>query len=126
MYKLIILSWLAIVVIEGLIQFYLIEKKNVTPNYGIVNTIRFMISILHGVFLDAQNGWHYLDILFWQCSTHWLIFGPLLNTLRGKSFWYLGAESGTIDPFLLKHPILQRAIYFACIPIAVLSYLALN
>lgn len=126
MYTLLILSWIVFIVGEAYTHARLIEVEKERPNYIIVFLIRGMASIVHGVFLDAQNGWHYLDIIIFQCATHWIIFPKLLNELRGKSFWYLGAESGWIDPFLIKHPILHRFLYFWCIPIAVLALLAIR
>lgn len=107
-----LVSWLLLICIQVLIHFILIEVRNEKPFYLVWNIIRGMFAILHGIAFDVQNMADYAPVLLFQLMSHFVIFAPMLNTLRKKSFWYLGGDSGWIDKMLNKlHGAVYKCIY---------------
>jgi hypothetical protein len=94
--------WFIYPIIEALIQAYLIEKKNWKPVYFQLFIIRGIASIVHGVIMDVEPypWWDYPLLILFQATSFWIIFDLLLNTLRGKQWYYRGKTSGWLDRVL--------------------------
>jgi len=92
-------TWLAYPVLEALIQGFLFKFR---VGYGhtkgdafylILFIIRGIACIIWGILIDTQVG-YFIPLVGWCAGTHWLIFDPLLNKLRGFDWNYEGKFSG--------------------------------
>lgn len=107
-----ILLWFSLIPAEVLRNYYIIEVDKTKPNYLQSFILRGFIALIHAILFNPQNIIEWLPILVFQLSSFFVIFSPLLNKLRNEEFFYLGKESGFIDPFLLRYPALHRILYF--------------
>jgi hypothetical protein len=102
--------WTLFIVAECLLHWYFIEikHKDVTPDgkitfrHVIAVSARFIVFIALSALLKHPSIEAYYYFCFGALSLHLLIFGPLLNALRGKSLRYLG--NGLVDKFLNLTP----------------------
>lgn len=113
--------WVAFIVLEMLRNYIIIEEMHTRPNYLVSFILRGMISIFHGVLFDCQDILQYGVLLLFQCTSFFVVFGPLLNKARGKEFWYLGEDSGWLDDLFMMIPYAYRFVYFTCLSICVLT-----
>lgn len=107
-----IIIWILYPVIEALVQRFTYFKRPsqiIRPNYLMLFLIRGMASILHGVLMDVQvtPWWDYPALLCFQVGVFWLLFDPLLNSLRDKPLDYEGKNSGWLKfvPYWLQASI---------------------
>lgn len=114
--NLIIFTWLIYVEGEAIVQSLLFKyKKGYGHNPGdafyiILFFIRGIVAVLHGAFvMDAQPG-SMIAFLGFYCSTHWLLFDPTLNKLRGLDIGYEGANSGWLKGIPFKEQIIVASI----------------
>lgn len=118
------LLWFIYITIDAISNWYVIEKKNQVPDYLLITIIRGMAAILFGgLIIDLQpvDFWTYLGFTM---SSFWLFFDPLLNTLRRKSFFYIGTNA-QIDKFGLKYPISYWSLKVAALVICIISLIIL-
>lgn len=105
--------WLLYVLIDSVVNWYFIEKKNTVPDYGKLFVIRGGAAILYGgLIMDVQYTLGYF--LSWIIITVFTFpfpFNVSLNTFRKRELEYCGAESGWIDEFVAKHH-LQRVWFW--------------
>lgn len=97
--------WIAYILIEAIIQGYLIEQRSWKPNYFQLFIFRGWASIAHGIFflnVQADPWYQYPLLLAYQCGTFWVIFDLTLNTLRNKPWHYKGNNSGWLDKLPVK------------------------
>lgn len=106
-----ILLWVLFVIIVSAIHYIIIEVYNRTPFYLGWFVAKGMAAILNGIMFDPKNVSEWLPILAFQITSFWVIFNPLLNKMRGLSFWHLGTDSGLIDKFFLKYHVLYKTTY---------------
>jgi len=107
--------WIVFVLGVAVYHYYLIEVRQERPNYFLWFVIKAMAAIIHGIFFDPYGPEDYvtwLPVLIFQVTSFWVIFSPVLNLMRGLSFWYLGKNSGWIDKFFLKYSALYKVVYF--------------
>lgn len=95
--------WILIVVLTTFIHYWMISR-NVKPIYLQWFVIRAIAAILHAILADVSNvnltleGMiDYWPLFFFQISSYYLIFDPLLNRLRGLTWIYKGKDSGWMD-----------------------------
>lgn len=115
-----------------------IDRNGKKPNYLIVNTLRGMAAIVHGVLFDLAchifpvewSHYTYWEtfliflplIIFWTTS-YWIIFEAVLNKVRGKEFFYFDTvehDSGLIDRLFSvlgerAHFVAKMIALFLCI-----------
>ena|SRR5215216_2145150 len=114
--------WILLTILESFIHFHRIEVEHRRPNYLLSFLRRGIFALVVALMLDPQQDTGEAYIIFiYEVSVFWVIFSPLLNTLRKKDFWYLGDNSGWIDRFFLRNPKLYKTIYFMIMFIAVVS-----
>lgn len=124
----ILFTWPLLVVLQAFVHCHMQEVLKTRPIYIQWFIIRGMCAIFHAAVFSITNGLEWLPILFFQLSTHFAIFNPLLNKLKRDHrpmdwipFWYLGGDSGWFDKFFIKRPTLYKVVYFGCILVAILS-----
>jgi len=127
----ILLLFIAVVVIQTFLHYFLIEEFETRPIYAQWFIIRGMIFIFHATLFQLMDMYQYIPIFCWQGSAHFIIFNPLLNKLRslkkenrGKllyHFWYVGLDSGWLDKLFIKDRNFHRWFYFGCCFIFVVS-----
>lgn len=115
------LLWLSLVPSEVLRNYYIIEVGKEKPNYLQSFIIRGFVALVHAILFNPQTLLEWLPILVFQLSSFFVIFSPMLNKLRNEEYFYLGKESGIIDPFLLRYPTLHRILYFLSALLIVVS-----
>lgn len=99
--------WLLLIFVEVYRNYYMIEIKKESPWYLLSFIFRAMAFILHGALIMnvGPGSW---DVFVMQIGSFYLLFDPLLNLFRKKSFWYTGANnasnSGWIDKYIGSHP----------------------
>lgn len=101
--------WILYPVIEALVQrftYFKSEQQITRPNYLMLFLIRGMASIIHGVIMDVQitPWWDYPVLVCFQAGVFWLVFDPLLNSLRELPLDYEGKNSGYLKfvPYWLQ------------------------
>lgn len=120
-----LIIWLFIINLEVNRNFIMIERLKQRPNYLLSFILRAMASILHGAAFDVQT-YTQAGVLFtFQLTTFFVLFSPALNYLRGKTFWYLGQESGWLDDLLADIPYFYKFLYYGVAIIALLSYICI-
>jgi len=112
--------WIVYILAEAFLQYKSISKGN-KPNYLQLAIIRGVFSILHGVLIDVQDIKEYGILVLWQITSFWLIFDPVLNKLRKKSFFYKGKTSGWLDK--LPNPLYFYLKIFALL-LMIIAYIA--
>ena len=120
------LFWVALVVLQAYIHFFMIAVCKRKPVYLLWFCIRALTAFFFlWVFLYTGAWVHPLilsvDLVIFMMLSHYTIFNPVLNKLLsiynpagGYDFWYLGKNSGWLDSFFLKHKVLHRFFYAAC------------
>lgn len=110
------MTWILYIILESVVQWYLIEKKKITPNYWLVFIFRSIFAIAHGILIldvTAETFWNWLGQV--ALPIPWL-FNTLLNTWRKmpdgsrRPLDYVGKDSGILDPIIYRYN-LQR-VYF--------------
>lgn len=92
-----LLSWFLVIGIN-----IYADRNGPVRNYLLVNIIRLMACILHGVLFDPQDIWDYLPVAAYQWSTYWLFFPLGLNIVTHKPLLYYDTKeknSGWTDKF---------------------------
>lgn len=95
--------WIIYIIADASVNWYWIVKRKTVPNYILLTIVRGLFLILIGISIPILT---YLHLALWvpYCVTSfWLFFDPLLNTLRGNKWNYIGGNS-TIDKFGRKNP----------------------
>lgn len=97
--------WLLYILCDSIVNWYLIEIRKIKPFYFPMNLIRGIFAIVYGgLVLNVQDDWS--QILLWVIQVALpfpFLFNTLLNTWRRTDLDYMGAESGWIDSFMVKH-----------------------
>lgn len=114
-----VLVWLGYIIVDAIVNWYIIEKRKVVPNYITLTIVRGWAFILIGILIDVEPNQFIQWFGFATCS-FWLIFDTLLNKLRGKKLFYIGTNS-RIDQFGLKHPVIYFSLKVVAIILAILS-----
>lgn len=104
--------WLIYILLDALVNWFVIEKQEEKPFYLILFLIRGGAAVLYGAFvLDVQANSRECFNWFIQVTFPFpFVFNTTLNLLRGKSVSYFGAESGWIDSFVVKNKL--QVLYF--------------
>lgn len=119
-----IFTWLLYPILEAFVQAWLFKHKRGyghTPGdqfYLVLFIVRGMACIAWGILIDTQVG-YFIPLVFWCAGTHWLIFDPLLNKLRGFDWNYEGKHSGW-----LKDVPASIQVIVACV-ISIISFIYL-
>ena len=97
-------------------------------NYRVWFVIKAMAAIAHGALFnpagpDDVGIWG--TVLIFQITSFWVVFSPTLNLMRNLSFWYLGKNSGWIDAFFLKYPVLYKVLYGLSVGVMIWSTLTI-
>lgn len=101
-------GWLAFIAAHVWHQWYLIERRNIRPNY-LGNFIVRSIAAIACTALMCPNWDWFGDWYSWfptipafmyELSSFYFFFDPALNLARKKPIDHRGKESGWIDPFL--------------------------
>lgn len=103
------ICWIIFIAGEIWRNWYLIERKQIKPNYLGSFMIRAFAAIVCLAIMNQTfdpgylRSWYEVspDILF-ECASFYLFFDPILNKLRGLEIDYRGAESGWLDPALSR------------------------
>jgi len=98
--------WLFYIVLDALVNWYIIEKRKIVPNYIQLTIVRGWAFILIGIAINLQE-WQLLWWFLFTATSFWLLFDILINLFRGKNIFYRG-ENSMIDKFGTKYP----AVYF--------------
>lgn len=95
----IIITWLALIVLEAYRHWYLIELEHRSPNRILSAILRsgaalcLWIASPLNIQMETDQWW---AIPIMEVLTFWFLFDLMLNILRGKYFFYLG-ETKWID-----------------------------
>lgn len=110
--KLLIIGlWLAYIIAEIFIHYYIIEIKKKRPFYLHFFLQRGIMAILHGVLYlwlcFERYGIEtvmkdYLPLFLFQVTSFWLLFDLGLNLIRGKEWRHKGKNSGWLDKIPFK------------------------
>lgn len=103
--------WIAYIILEAVVQWYLIEKKKITPKYWMLFCIRGGLAVLYGAFVldtQADTAWRWFGQIILPFA---FTFNQTLNLLRGEAFDYVGENSGIIEPIIFKYGW-QRYYFF--------------
>lgn len=90
----IILAWIALIWIETIRNFYLIEIKKKTPKHKLAWLLRVIIGVVFWIVTPMI--YHDLELDSWWAMpmmmgfTFWWMFDSGLNLLRRRQIWYLG------------------------------------
>lgn len=131
-----LLLFIAMVVIQIFLHFFMIEVLHDKPIYMQWFILRGMTAIFHAAVFQVMDLWQWLPIVCWQLLCHFILFNPGLNKIRsikrdarGEShnfhFWYLGSDSGWLDRLFLKDPDFYRLFYFGCCVLFVVNTILL-
>lgn len=102
-----LLLWLAYIAVDVWTNYVIIEKNDSRPNYLLMNIVRGCVFIVYGAFIwDTQADLRTLYIFIFCTTSFWILFDISLNLSRGKHILYLGKESGWVDRFGFKHPVI--------------------
>jgi hypothetical protein len=119
--------WYAYILLDAIVNWWLIEKRNSVPHYGKLFVIRGMAAIAYGAFiLDVQYDFN--ETFNWLCDVLLpfpFLFNSLLNTFRGKAADHLGANSGWIDSFIVnKFPgtVAERIYYWVTLALFLIHF----
>src|SRR5687768_12414559 len=101
-----IAAWWLVVALKSFIHKEIIVTHKIDPHKnGRVKVLNWiltgMASIVHALTFDLQDMKYYFVVLFFQVMWHKVIFAPLLNKLRQKTYFYLGLESGGFDKYFV-------------------------
>lgn len=86
--------WIIFIAFDIALNYWLIEKKGIKPNYLISLFYRISAGILHGGAVMNVTPETWLPLLGFQVASFYLLFDLTLNLLRGKSWDYQGKDSG--------------------------------
>lgn len=89
------LIWIFYIILDAIINAYIIEELNTSPNHLVFFIIRGIAAILWGGLINIVPT-NFLDWLFFTGGSFWLLFDIVLNFLRHKSIFYIG-ETAMID-----------------------------
>jgi len=98
--------WIIYIVLDALVNWYIIEKKKIVPNYIQLMIFRGWAFILIGIAINLQE-WQLLWWFLFTTTSFWLLFDILINLFRGKNIFYRG-ENSMIDKFGRKY----HSVYF--------------
>ncbi len=112
------ITWLAIIALEIVRNWYVIERKKQTPDYHTSVIFRFLALLVVNA-LVAPNPF------FWafQVFSFWVLFDIGLNLVRRKPLFYLG-ENSYIDRTSNKSPItvwLAKIFFFIASTVATVA-----
>jgi hypothetical protein len=123
-----LLTWPILVVLQVFIHSHMQYALHDRPIYVQWFIVRGMVAIFHAAVFGITHGAEWYPILFWQLSTHFVIFNPLRNKLARDHepmayipFWYLGQNSGWLDKFFIKRLNFYKTVYFMSIAVAIIS-----
>ena len=103
--------WILYILIEAVVQWYFIEKKKVRPHYLQLFIVRGIFAVIYGVVVlktEQDTVWRWAGQVILPFP---FIFNQTLNILRGKTYDYVGENSGFIEPLIFKYK-LQRLYFF--------------
>jgi hypothetical protein len=119
----ILLVWLLYILGDAVANWYMIEKKKISPHHGYMTVFRGWFAIMFGILIDTQAD-ELLFFLGYTMGAFWLLFDPLLNLMRGKKFFYIG-ETAAIDKLGGKYPILYWTFKIIILIITIVSFVRL-
>jgi hypothetical protein len=110
--------WLLFIAGDVWISFTIIERNRRRPRYLLLNIMRGIAFILWAKFVVGfEYDIFYLNYFVFATCSFWLLFDGALNAARGKHLLYIGATSGWLDRFGIKH----QALYYIAKVIAVVG-----
>lgn len=105
--------WFLYILLDSIFNWWLIEKKRKSPHYLYLFFMRGTAAICYSAYVLQIQYDFFMDLNWWIDITFPFpfLFNTLLNTWRKKAIDHMGAESGWIDAFVVKHKI-QRLWYW--------------
>lgn len=102
-----LLIWVVYIAADVWCNFYIIEQINSRPDYLKLNIIRGVAFVLYGRFVwDLWLDLHSLYIFIFCTTSFWIGFDLALNIARNKHPLYIGQNSGWIDQYGFKYPVI--------------------
>lgn len=94
---LIVLTWIVLVELEAIRNWYIIVKKKKSPKHKWRTVLRIVVGIVF--WIATPIVYHDLPYDSWWAMpmmmgfTFWWLFDSSLNLMRGRKIWYLGDPS---------------------------------
>lgn len=103
--------WILYIILEAIAQFFFLFKRGIKPNYKVLLIIRVILAIIYGrLVLDTEQDtmWRWFGQVILPFA---FTFNQTTNILRGKTYDYVGENSGFIEPLIFKYK-LQKTYFF--------------
>jgi hypothetical protein len=120
-----LIAWIAYIGLDVWINYVIIEKNKARPNYLLLFIMRGIAFVLWAKFVVGfEYDLFYMNYFVFATCSFWILFDGALNAARGKHLLYIGATSGWLDRFGIKH----QALYYIAKMIAVvwLTFATIN
>lgn len=104
--------WILYIILEAFAQYFFLIKRGITPVYWPIRIARAGLAVLYGAFiLDTQEDtiWRWFGQVILPFA---FVFNFTLNRLRKKGLFYVGENSGFIEPLIFKFQLQVHYFFF--------------